>query len=168
MLGAHLEQARLSLNICVVALCLLASASAAESQDTLSAARALWSKSGPESYSYVLDFSSTAITVCRVRSSEFVQISHPLRLTVRAGRIERVNTVQGQDVPSTCFGGDYKNLYTIEKLFELIERDGQKRCGNLPNIEAKYDVTYGFPYHIEQNCLLDGGPITVRAFRVLK
>jgi hypothetical protein len=141
-----------------------------EGPDSLAAARALWSKAAPASYSYVVEHSSTVVAMCRVRRSEFLP-QNPVRVSIRAGGVVRVATLRGRTLPDSCLLGYYKNLYSIDGLFNLIEQEEKQTnpTGARPCLKIAFDDTFGFPRKIDSDCYLDGDhPIDVRDFRVLK
>jgi hypothetical protein len=152
---------------CLLVLCLLGSAHAGEGADSLVAARALWTKMAPESYSYVVHEHTTMVTMCIGPNSRAFS-RNPLRIHVRNGSITKVESVRDGRLPASCI--KTLTLYTIDWLFEYIERvQGQPgECGALPLIEVEYDATFGFPSSVEENCVLDGSSYTVRDFRVVK
>ncbi len=141
--------------------CLVGVLRAAEVADSLISARALWSKTAPKNYSYVVKTSSTAITLCRNAKQEAIQ-ANPVRIAIREGRADQVATLRQQEVSGSCLAV----TYTIEKLFDYIALENS-RPNSAGCLEVSYDSTYGFPTKIEHRCELDGDtPITVSDFRV--
>jgi hypothetical protein len=150
--------------VCLVIACLHGSAHAGESPGSLTAARTLWNKAKPESYSYVAEERTTAVTLCRGPDSKFFSIN-PVRISVRKGSVARVESSLNGKLPASCF--ENLDLHTIDWLFDFIDRE-QGECDGGPLIEARYDARFGFPYYVNQRCTLDGSIYTVQKFRVLK
>lgn len=144
----------------------LETADIAGAPDSLAAARVLWSNAAPASYSYVVKRSTTVVTNCRVRRTEFLPMN-PVRVSVRAGAV-KVATMKGRSLPDTCFGDYYRNLHSIDGLFNLVELEEKQTnpTGKAPCIKVTFDATFGYPTKIDGDCYLDGDfPIEVTDFR---
>jgi hypothetical protein len=148
----------------------LLAAHAAQVPDSLPAARALWSKAAPTSYSYVVEeHAGRTFWICEgPNSTEFS--TKEARITVHEGRVIRVASKRNNTFPASCLKAlalYTRNLHTIEGLFDFIERE-QAANGGRPNMDTKYDGKFGFPSDISERDVLDGSRYTVRDFRVLK
>jgi hypothetical protein len=163
-------KARLTLSVGVIVSTLLGAAYPAEGPDSLAAARAMWSKAAPASYSYVVEHGGTMVTMCKVGRSEFLR-TNPVKVSIRTGGIVEVATPRGRKLPDSCFRGSDKTPYTIDGLFDRIEREEKETnpTGTRPCLNVTFDATFGFPTKIDGDCYLDGDfPVEVRNFRVLK
>jgi hypothetical protein len=142
---------------------LFGEATAADGTNSLAAARALWNKTAPKSYSYIVQTSSTQVTICRNAELEAIQ-ANPVRITVLESGAVQVATLRQQAVSGSCLAF----AYTIDKLFEYIASESSDpNSAGWPCLDVTYDPTFGFPAHIDHKCELDGDtPITVRDFQV--
>jgi hypothetical protein len=124
----------------------------------------------PASYSYVVEYGGTMVTMCKVGRSEFLPMN-PVKVTIRTGGVVEVATLRGRKLPDSCLTGNYRNVYALDGLFDRIEREEKETnpTGASPCLKITFDVTFGFPRKIDGDCYLDGDfPIEVRDFRVLK
>jgi hypothetical protein len=149
----------------LVMTCLLASVYAASGPESLVAARTLWSRTAPKSFSYVIEeHASKAVLICKGPGSKEYS-TDKARITVREGRVVRIATVQNDEYPNSClrYLDLYTaNLHTMEGLFHFIER----RQAEL-QLDIKYDAEFGFPSHISEQ-VLDGSDYMVVDFHILK